>query len=113
MQFFPIMIVGFAVSMGLTPLSRQIAMRLDVVDKPSSGRKAGAEYKPLMGGLAMYIAFSVALLLFGAPDHYRELLAIVAGATVLAAVGLYDDRYDLGIKPKLLAMVLVAAGLAA
>ncbi|MEM6284230.1 MAG: MraY family glycosyltransferase [Chloroflexota bacterium] len=113
MQFFPIMIVGFAVSMGLTPLSRQIAMRLDVVDKPSSGRKAGAEYKPLMGGLAMYVAFSVALLLFGAPDHYRELLAIVAGATVLAAVGLYDDRYDLGIKPKLVVMVLVAAGLAA
>jgi UDP-GlcNAc:undecaprenyl-phosphate GlcNAc-1-phosphate transferase len=113
MQFFPIMIVGFAMALGLTPLSRQIAMRLDVVDRPSSGRKAGAEYKPLMGGLAMYIAFSVALLLFSTPDHYRELLAIIAGATVLAAVGLYDDRYEIGTKPKLFTMIFVAGWLAA
>lgn len=111
MQFFPIMIVGFAMSMGLTPLSRQIAMRLDVVDRPSSGRKANAEYKPLMGGLAMYVAFVVALLLFSAPQHLREFSAVVVGATVLAAVGLYDDRFELGMRPKLLAMVIVAGWL--
>ncbi len=112
-QFFPILIVGFAMSMSLTPLSRQIAMRLGVVDRPSSARKAGAEHKPLMGGLAMYTAFSGALLMFGAPRHYRELLAVIAGATVLAAVGLYDDRFELGIRPKLGAMVAVALGLTA
>lgn len=113
MQFFPIMIVGFAMSMGLTPLSRQIAMRLGVVDRPTSARKANAEYKPLMGGLAMYAAFAIALLLFSAPQHLREFGAIVAGATVLAAVGLYDDRFEMGMRPKLLAMIGVALGLAA
>jgi UDP-GlcNAc:undecaprenyl-phosphate GlcNAc-1-phosphate transferase len=111
MQFFPIMIVGFAMSMGLTPLSRQIAMRLGVVDRPASGRKANAEYKPLMGGFAMYAAFSLALLLFSPPQHLREFGAIIAGATVLAGVGLYDDRFELGIKPKLLAMIVVSLGL--
>jgi UDP-GlcNAc:undecaprenyl-phosphate GlcNAc-1-phosphate transferase len=109
--FFPIMVVSFAVSLGLTPLSRQIAMRLGVVDRPSSGRKANAEYKPLMGGLAMYIAFSIGLLIFSPPDHLRELGAIVAGATILAGVGLYDDRFEMGLRPKLIAMVLVALGL--
>lgn len=111
MQFFPIMVVGFVMSLGLTPLSRQIAMRLGVVDRPSSARKANAEYKPLMGGLAMYVAFSIAILLFSTPRHFRELSAIVAAATVLAGVGLYDDRFDMGLKPKLLAMVAVALGL--
>jgi UDP-GlcNAc:undecaprenyl-phosphate GlcNAc-1-phosphate transferase len=111
LQFFPIMVVGFAMSLGLTPLSRQVAFRLGVVDRPTSARKAGAEYKPLMGGMAMYLAFSVALLTFAPPRHFKELAAIVAGATVLAVVGLWDDRYDLGLKPKLAAMVLVALGL--
>ncbi len=109
--FFPIMIVSFVMSLTLTPLSRQIAMRLGVVDRPTSARKANAEYKPLMGGLAMYAAFSLVLLAFGPPQHYRELLAIMAGATVLALVGLYDDRFDLGLRPKLLIMVIVALGL--
>ena len=39
MQFFPIMIVGFVISLGLTPLSRQIAMRLDVVDTNPRARQ--------------------------------------------------------------------------
>lgn len=113
LQFFPIMVVGFAMSLGLTPLSRQIAMRLGVVDRPNSARKANAEYKPLMGGLAMYAAFSIAILLFSPPQHLRELGAIVAAATILAAVGLYDDRFDMGLKPKLVAMIIVALGLVA
>jgi len=109
--FFPIMIVSFVTSLTLTPLSRQIAMRLGVVDRPPSARKANAEYKPLMGGLAMYTAFSVVLLGFATPHHYRELLAILAGVTVLAGVGLYDDRFELGLLPKLVAIVIVALGL--
>ena len=111
LQFFPIMIVGFVVSLGLTPLSRQIAMRLGVVDRPSSARKAHAEYKPLMGGLALFAAFVLALVLLSPPDQYRELGAIVGGATVLAIVGLYDDRYELELRAKLAAMVIVALGL--
>ncbi len=111
LQFFPIMIVGFVVSLGLTPLSRQIAMRLGVVDRPSSARKAHAEYKPLMGGLALFAAFVLALVLLSPPDQYRELGAIVGGATVLAVVGLYDDRYELELRAKLAAMVIVALGL--
>ena len=112
-QFFPIMIVGFAISLGLTPLSRQIAIRLGVVDRPSSARKANAQHTPLMGGLALYVSFAGALLLFSPPRHYQELGAIVGGATVLALVGLYDDRYELGLRPKLVAMVAVALGLVA
>lgn len=111
LQFLPIMVVGFAMSLSLTPLSRQIAMRLGVVDRPTHARKANAEYKPLMGGLAMYAAFSVALMLFSAPQHYREFGAVVAAATILAGVGLYDDRFELGIKPKLVVMIVVSLGL--
>ncbi len=65
MQFVPILIVGFAASLALTPLSRQIAMRLGIVDKPNQ-RKIHLDNKPMMGGLAIYVALAIALLLFSA-----------------------------------------------
>lgn len=114
MQFIPILVVGFAASLGLTPLSRQIAMRLGVVDKPNQ-RKIHQDQKPMMGGLAIYVAFALSLLLFSPPQHMVELGAVLSGAAFLAVVGLWDDRYDLGTKKfaamLIAALVLVAAGI--
>ena len=50
--FVPILVVGFAASLGLTPLSRALALRFGVVDKPNQ-RKIHKDHKPLMGGLAI------------------------------------------------------------
>lgn len=110
LQFVPIMIVGFAMALGLTPLSRQIAMRLGVVDKPTLARKIHKDHKPLMGGLAIYVAFVASLLVFSPPRHLFELGAICAGAGLLSFVGLLDDRFNLSVRVRLLAM-LCAAGI--
>lgn len=115
MQFVPILIVGFAASLGLTPLSRQLAMRLGVVDKPNQ-RKIHQDHKPMMGGLAIYVAFLISLLLFSPPRHLVEMGALLSGTAFLALVGLVDDRYELGWSTKLIAQliaasVLIAAGI--
>jgi UDP-GlcNAc:undecaprenyl-phosphate GlcNAc-1-phosphate transferase len=112
MQFVPILIVGFAGSLALTPVSRHIAMRLGVVDKPNQ-RKIHLDHKPMMGGLAIYSAIVTALLLFSPANHIAELVAVLAGAAVLAVLGLIDDRYDLSWRAKLPIMLLAAAGLVA
>jgi UDP-GlcNAc:undecaprenyl-phosphate GlcNAc-1-phosphate transferase len=112
MQFVPILVVGFAASLSLTPVSRQIAMYLGVVDKPNQ-RKIHLDHKPLMGGLAIYIALTLALLLFSPPRYLAELGAVLAGAAFLALVGLVDDRYELGARSKLVAQVIAALGLVA
>src|SRR5690349_10267777 len=107
MQFVPILVVGFAAALGLTPVSRQIAIRLGVVDKPNQ-RKIHTDHKPLMGGLAIYLAFVLSLLLFSPERLMTELGAILAGATVLTVVGLLDDRFNLGIRIRLVAMSIAA-----
>ena len=112
MQFVPILIVSFAASLALTPLSRQIAMRLGVVDKPNQ-RKIHLDHKPMMGGLAVYVALTAAVLLFSPPRHISALVAVLAGAAVLALLGLIDDRYDLAWRTKLPVMILVAVGIVA
>ncbi|MFC1960491.1 glycosyltransferase family 4 protein, partial [Chloroflexota bacterium] len=107
-------LVGFLSALLLTPLARWVARQMGVVDQPSS-RKVHTTTTPLMGGLAIYGAMAVALFLFSPQDYQRELLAIGAGATVMALVGLVDDRYGMGFRLKLImqivaALVVVLAG---
>jgi UDP-GlcNAc:undecaprenyl-phosphate GlcNAc-1-phosphate transferase len=114
-QFVPILVVGFATALGITPLSRALALRLGVVDKPNQ-RKIHRDHKPLMGGLALYTGFALALLLFSPSQHMAEFGAIVGGATFLALVGLADDRFMLGIRIRMVAqtvaaLVLIAIGI--
>lgn len=109
LQYIPIMIVGFATALGLTPLSRQIAMRLGVVDKPNLPRKTHKDHKPMMGGLAIYVGLTLSVLLFSPPQHLRELLAIVAGAGLLTIIGALDDRYNLSWRLRI-AVQFLAAG---
>jgi UDP-GlcNAc:undecaprenyl-phosphate GlcNAc-1-phosphate transferase len=116
LQYIPIMIVGFAASLGMTPLSRQIAMRLGVVDKPNVPRKTHTDHKPMMGGLAIFVGFVVSLLVFSPPQHLAELGAIVLGTSILAITGLLDDRFDLSWRLRLgvqaiSAFMLVLAGI--
>ncbi len=107
LQFIPIMIFGFSAALCLTPLTRQIAMRLGVTAAPNQ-RNIHQRHVPLMGGAAIYVAFALSVLLFSPPDHLRELGAIVAGASLLAIVGYLDDRRHLSPRLRLSAMTLSA-----
>ena len=107
LQFIPIMIVGFGAALCLTPLTRQVAMRLGVTAAPNK-RNIHARHMPLMGGAAIYIAFVISVLLFSPPAHLRELGAIVAGATLLALIGYLDDRRHLGPRIRLLVMTIAS-----
>jgi UDP-GlcNAc:undecaprenyl-phosphate GlcNAc-1-phosphate transferase len=106
-QFFPVMIAGFAAAVGFTPLTKRLAVRLGVLDQPSS-RKVHKAPTPLMGGLAIYSALVVAVLLFSPPFYLVEFGAILAGTTWLAMVGFVDDRN--GMKPWIKMGAQVIAG---
>src|ERR1700738_1078017 len=94
-DFLPLVVVGFAASLGLTPLTRQLAKRFGVMDKPSA-RKVHRVPIPLMGGVAIYGSFLIALLMFNNwPQYIVELGVILIGATCLALIGLLDDRAEL------------------
>lgn len=108
LQFIPILIVGFGAALCLTPLTRQIAMRLGVTAAPNK-RNIHSQHVPLMGGAAIYVAFVLSVLLFSPPDHLVELGAIVAGATLLALIGYLDDRRHLSPRIRLLVMTIAAA----
>lgn len=73
----------------LTPAFRALARPLGYLDRPNP-RKPHTRPTPLLGGAAILVAFAAAVLARG--DVRRDLWGILAGATVVFALGLIDDR---------------------
>jgi UDP-GlcNAc:undecaprenyl-phosphate GlcNAc-1-phosphate transferase len=99
-----------------TPLLRNLALNLGFVAMPRQDR-AHQEPTALMGGVAIYGGATLALLaatwlvdaLFGPRFRLSELLSILAGASLMAAIGLYDDGRPLPPRLKLLLQVIPVA----
>jgi UDP-GlcNAc:undecaprenyl-phosphate GlcNAc-1-phosphate transferase len=115
-------LIAFAValmgSLLLTVPVRRLALHFGMVDLPGP-RKVHLSPIPLLGGIAIYFGFVLAILftLRGAP--HTQIAGILAGATLLAAVGLLDDGKLLHHQVKLFvgmpiaAIILIASGVRA
>jgi UDP-GlcNAc:undecaprenyl-phosphate GlcNAc-1-phosphate transferase len=77
----------------LTPLMARLAHRAGAVDLPTDERRMHMAAIPLLGGLAIYAAWLVSTFLL--VDVTRPVWGIIGGATIVVAVGLYDDLYEL------------------
>ena len=91
---------ALVLAVGGTPLIRQLAMRLGVLDQPSS-RKIHSRPVPLLGGAAIYIAFILALVFLGDRRYINEVVGIFVGATLVSLMGVIDDRWGVGAYAKL------------
>lgn len=103
-----VLLSAFLIAIGATPLARYLALRTGTVDAPAQ-RKIHSAPMPLLGGLAIYAGCVGALLVFGDRFYIRELIAIVAAATLVSACGLVDDRWTLHAYPKLIGQACAAA----
>jgi UDP-GlcNAc:undecaprenyl-phosphate GlcNAc-1-phosphate transferase len=106
-QFLLIGLSAFMLAAGATPVMRRVAFRLGIVDMPTA-RKVHTSPMPLMGGVAIYIAFIISLVLLGNRAYVREVVGILAGATLCSFVGLWDDRSGLRPRTKLLVQAIAS-----
>ncbi len=106
-QYLLIVVSAFIMAVGLTPLARWVAPRVGLMDQPAA-RKIHARPMPLIGGVAIYLAFIVSLILLGDRTYVQEVVAIFAGASLCSLVGLWDDRVGLAPLFKLGVQVLAA-----
>ena len=110
---FAIALVG---SLCLTVPVRRFALQYGMVDHPGP-RKVHLHPVPLLGGIAIYLGFVLAILLtlHGVPQ--QQTTSILAGATLLAIVGGMDDGRLLHHQIKLFvgmpaaALFLLASGI--
>src|ERR1700722_2335087 len=82
--------IGLLATLGLTMPVRSLALRYGMVDHPGP-RKVHVKPIPLLGGIAIYFGFVLAVLLTLHAAAQQQILGILAGATLLAIVGFLDD----------------------
>ncbi|MEA3407272.1 MAG: MraY family glycosyltransferase [Chloroflexota bacterium] len=107
-QYFLILLSAFGVAVATTPLVRELAIKTGIVDKPNP-RKVHKRPIPLMGGVAIYLAFLLALVFLGDRSYIRQVAGIFIGATLCSFMGLWDDRRGLGPAPKLVGQLGASA----
>lgn len=102
-------------SLLLTPCVRDLATTIGVVASPSSKRHLHTEAVPRLGGVAVFMAFSLALVLALPLSRFAHInlpvapfLAILLPATIIFLLGVYDDLRPVTPKIKI-AVQLVAA----
>lgn len=108
MTYFYAFIIATTISALLTPLVRRFALAKGIVDWPSEERKIHGQPVAYLGGVAIYVAFVATTLLYLQPS--RQLVGLLAGITLLLAVGVVDDWRGLSPWVKLVWQI-VAAGI--
>lgn len=100
-------------SLAATPVALRLAVRLGAVDVPGR-HKSHASPVPYLGGAAIAVAFSAAVVVAAAvrppDDGFAQLVAIVGLALALSLVGLADDLRGLDVWVRFGAQI-AAAGL--
>jgi UDP-GlcNAc:undecaprenyl-phosphate/decaprenyl-phosphate GlcNAc-1-phosphate transferase len=109
-------LIALFASLMLTVPVRALALRVGMVDLPGP-RKVHLRPIPLLGGLAMYGAVILAVLFTFNGEAREQIVGILTGATIVAAVGILDDRgllhhqIKLFVGMPLAACVLLATGI--
>jgi len=85
--------VSFLVAFYLVPLLSLVAHRLNILDVPDGRIKKHKRPTPYLGGVAIYVAFIVALAL--SFPFENNLFAFLVGSTLLLFIGLIDDLVPL------------------
>lgn len=98
--------VSMLLSFATTPLVKRLAYKIGAVDVPKDKRRMHDHPIPRLGGLAIFIGFVVAVLLFGKVD--LQMRGILLGACLIVAVGVVDDSHPLGAGIKFILQIVAA-----
>ena len=101
--------VAAVVSFLATPMVKNLAYKVGAIDVPKDNRRMHKVPIPRLGGLAIFLAFLLSVLVFAKID--RQMQGILLGATMIVVLGVMDDIMALNALPKLIVQIL-AAGIA-
>ena len=98
-------IIAFLITAILLFELKPLALRIGIVDEPNNERKHHQGKIPMIGGIAMFCGFMLALLTLNQP--LTGLRSLIGGAAILIIVGVLDDFHDLSAKIRFLAQIFV------
>ncbi|MGD9281370.1 MAG: MraY family glycosyltransferase, partial [Desulfobacterales bacterium] len=94
-----ILCLSFSLSFFMNPVFAWIAKKLNILDIPDA-RKLHKEATPLLGGAAVFVGFSIALLTNGI--FSKPIVVILIASLILFGIGILDDIKEISAGLKLL-----------
>ena len=99
-------VLSLFLSLYLTPVFREAALKFGIVDRPSGPLKKHAEPVPYLGGLAVYLSFLLTTAFIY--QYSREVLGILLAGAIIVILGLVDDLGVLSPSVKLFGQLVAA-----
>jgi len=100
-----ILFLSFFAAYFITPFCRTIALRFNILDSPD-WRKTHDQPTPLLGGLAVYIAFMLSLLFNNIFLPGTKIL--LTGGSMMFFMGLWDDIKPLPALLKFILQIIIS-----
>ncbi len=82
-------VVAFLITFAATPIVSYLANAIGAMDIPKDNRRMHSKAMPLLGGLAIFYGFLVALLCF--VNISGQIFGLLMGALIIVALGILDD----------------------
>ena len=98
LRWFYLFLIAMSAVFLLAPASAWLAVRIGAIDVPNA-RKVHTEPVPRIGGLAVYLAFMLAVL--RNQQFSREIWGILLGGTMIFLLGFFDDWKGLSARTRL------------
>ena len=119
LPFVSVFVVAFVLALFLTPLAGRLGRRWGLVDRPG-GRRAHRGEIPRTGGIALFGAFTITLLLAFLlfrrwlpvstdPEETTRLAGLLVGSTFAFAFGLLDDKRELSWRGQITVQLVCSA----
>lgn len=92
--FILVFLIALTITAFSTPWIRRLAIAIGFVDAPAA-RKMHSAPMPLMGGVAIFAGAIIAVLFFFRQEIPRPIVGALIAGTLVATIGLIDDRYHI------------------
>ncbi|RPA38311.1 UDP-N-acetylglucosamine--undecaprenyl-phosphate N-acetylglucosaminephosphotransferase [Shewanella frigidimarina] len=106
MGFVVPFLTAFLISIFAIILFNPIAAKIGLLDKPNERKKHDGSI-PLIGGISIFFSILFASNLFIQESQTLNLYLI--SASLILFLGVLDDRYDLSVRVRLIAQVIIAS----
>jgi UDP-GlcNAc:undecaprenyl-phosphate/decaprenyl-phosphate GlcNAc-1-phosphate transferase len=116
--YFALFLIATVASLVITPLIRRLCQRFSLLDVPLDDRRVHRRAIPRLGGVALYLSCTCALITFLFVDnlltqsikqHSSELFLVLLPATLVFLVGVYDDLRGANALVKFVSLGLIAS----
>ncbi len=97
------LLFAFFITYSTTPLVRKFSIKVGAIDVPKDDRRLHCEPIPTMGGLAIFIAFALGVIIF--VPLATNYIGLLIGALMIVIMGMIDDIYNLKAWIKLLVQI--------